>query len=74
MGQVNVNPGPSRDSDAGEAVAGMSAGMMIMLAIGVIVLLLLAFFWLRPMFGGAPSDINVNVRSSELVDALLAYI
>jgi hypothetical protein len=71
MGQVNVNT-PRDGSGSDTAAAGMSAGMMVTLIIGVIVLLLLAFFVLRPLMFGGPADVNVNVRSSDVTDALAA--
>ncbi len=70
MGQVNVNP-PSNGDGGAAAAAGMSMGMMLMVIIGIIVLLVIAYFLLRPLvFGGGTSNINVTVRSAELVDAL----
>jgi hypothetical protein len=69
MGQVNVNP-PTRSDGDGAAAAGMGAGMMMMLLIGLIVLLVLAYFLLRPLFFGGPANVNVNVRSSDLLGAI----
>jgi len=68
MGQVNVTPsGPSGD---GAAAAGMGTGMLMMLIIGLIILLLVFWFLLRPMFFGGPANVNVNVRSQDVLDAL----
>ena len=67
MGQVNVNPGGS--SGDGAAAAGMGAGMMVMLVVGLIILLLVFWFLLRPMFFGGPANVNVNVRSQDVLDA-----
>jgi hypothetical protein len=44
--------------------------MMMMLLIGLIVLLVLAYFLLRPLFFGGPANVNVNVRSSDLLGAI----
>ncbi len=71
MGQVNVNT-PRSDGDGAAAAAGMGTGMVLMLVIGLIVLLLVAFFVLRPLFFGGPANVNVNVRSSDLTDAVNA--
>lgn len=73
MSQVNVNPGGSDDSGAA-AAAGMGTGMMLMLVIGVLILLVLAYFVLRPLFFGGTSNVNVNVRSSEIVDAIRYFV
>ncbi len=74
MGQVNVNPGGSSGDSGAAAAAGVSAGMMMVIALAVIVLLLLAFFWLRPLVFGGGTDVNVNVRSSDLIDVFAAYL
>jgi hypothetical protein len=69
VSQVNVNPsrGDGDGSDAA-AAAGMGTGMILMLIVGLIILLLLAYFVLRPLFFGGPANVNVNVRSSDVFD------
>jgi hypothetical protein len=67
MSQVNVNPGGSTGD--GAAAAGMGAGMLMMLIVGLIILLLVFWFLLRPMFFGGPANVNVNVRSQDVLDA-----
>ena len=69
MGQVNVNtPGPAGDSGAGGAMAGMS--MMLLVLVVVVILALLFWFLLRPMFFGGPANVNVTVRSADVLNAL----
>jgi hypothetical protein len=48
----------------------MGTGMLLMVVIGVILLLVLAYFVLRPMFFGGTPSVNVNVRSSDVLGAL----
>jgi hypothetical protein len=68
MGQVNVNtPGTSGDGGSG-AAAGMS--MMLIVLVVVVVLALLFWFLLRPMLFGGPANVNVNVRSSDVLQGL----
>lgn len=74
MGQVNVNTPDPRDDSGAAAAAGMGTGMMIMLLVGLILLLLLAWFVLRPMFFIEPANVNVTVRSAELIDLVSTFI
>ena len=69
MSQVNVNPGGG-DDGAGAAAAGLSAGLVLMLIVGLIVLLVVAYMVLRPLFAGGTSNVNVTIRSSDLLDTL----
>ena len=73
MGQVNVNTPSGGGSGDGAAAAGMSAGMMIMLLIGLVILLLVFWFLLRPLFFGGPANVNVNIRSQSVIDALSIF-
>ena len=72
MSQVNVNPGNNTQSTAG-------SGMSVALIVGLIVLVLvlvLAYFVLWPMLSAQPQAprVNVNVRSSGIVDGLAGLI
>ena len=73
MGQVNVNT-PRNDNDGAAAAAGMGTGMMLMLLIGLIVLLLIAYFVLRPLFFGGPANVNVNIRSMGEVGGAFSFL
>ena len=69
MGQVNVNtPRSTGDSGAGGAMAGMS--MMLIVLVALVVLALLFWFLLRPMVFGGPANVNVTVRSADVLNAL----
>ena len=71
MGQVNVNPG----GDAPPRSSGVSSVVMIALVI-LVVLLVLAYFVLWPMLSTPPQapSVNVNVRSSGLLDGLSSLL
>ena len=67
MGQVNVNPGPSRVDESG---AGMGMGMIIGLLFGVLLLALVAWWaftqsgWFGAAGGPAPTT-NVNITTNQ---------
>jgi hypothetical protein len=72
MSQVNVNPGNNTQSSTG-------SGMSVALIVGLIVLVLvlvLAYFVLWPMLSAQPQapSVNVNIRSSGIVDGLAGLI
>ena len=77
MGQVNVNnPGGNRSSDdEGGLLAGMGLGLILGLIV-ILVLLLVGYFVIWPMFAAGPPapSVNVNVRSSGLVEPLSLVI
>lgn len=74
MSQVNVNT-PRNDGDGAAAAAGIGTGMLLMLVIGLILVLLVGYFVLYPLFfGGRAANVNVNVRSSGILEALNAFI
>ena len=73
MSQVNVNT-PRNDGDGAATAAGMGMGMMLMLVIGLIVVLVVGYFVLYPLlFGGGTANVNVNVRSSGVLEAINAF-
>jgi hypothetical protein len=72
MSQVNVNPGDRTESSA---ASGMSVALIFALVV-VILLLVLAYIVLWPMLSAQPQPpgVNVNVRSSELIDGLAGLL
>jgi hypothetical protein len=71
MAQVNVNPGGSSPPRS----SGSSAVVLLALVI-LVVLLVLAYFVLWPMLSTPPEapSVNVNVRSSGIVDSLSSLL
>lgn len=70
MGQVNVNPG-----DGGNSSASGGASVTLIVALVVLIaLLVLAYFVFWPMLSAQPQSpsVNVNVRSSGLIDGVSA--
>ena len=70
MSQVNVNPG-----NAPQSSSGGSSAVLIVALIVIVLLLVLAYFVLWPMLSAQPQapNVNVNVRSSDLLEGALAY-
>lgn len=71
MSQVNVNPGNAPQSSP----SGGSSAVLIVALIAIVLLLVLAYFVLWPMLSAQPQapNVNVNVRSSDLLEGVLAY-
>jgi flagellar basal body-associated protein FliL len=71
MSQVNVNPGNTPQSSS----SGGSSAVLIVALIAIVLLLVLAYFVLWPMLSAQPQapNVNVNVRSSDLLEGVLAY-
>ena len=72
MGQVNVNPGNDTRSSSS---SGLSATLIVALIV-LIALLVLAYFVFWPMLSAQPQSpqVNVNVRSSSLFDAVAGLV
>ena len=72
MSQVNVNPGDNSQPSSG---SGMSVAVIFALVV-LVLLLVLAYFVLWPMLSAQPQapSVNVNVRSSGLLDGIAGLI
>ncbi len=70
MSDINVRPRDKDDTRAA-AAAGMGVGMLLILLIGVVLLLVLAWFLIRPLFF-APAGVTPVAVSALLSDALAA--
>ena len=71
MSQVNVNPGNAPQPSS----SGGSSTVLIVALIAIVLLLVLAYFILWPMLSAQPQapSVNVNVRSSGLLEGVLAH-
>jgi hypothetical protein len=71
MSQVNINPGNAPPPSS----SGGSSTVLIVALIAIVLLLVLAYFILWPMLSAQPQapNVNVNVRSSGLLEGVLAY-
>lgn len=72
MPRMNVRP-PRRNEGQEAAHAGMGAGMVLIIAVGVIILLALAWMLIQPVFA-AHNTVAVRPAAALALDTLASFV